>query len=125
MVTLGAGDVLCFALLALRCDGPHGNAPQRPQQCVHTRGAAQATSLPRERVKDFQNEAQRYMGGPPPQVWDRSGARAAVEGIGSGVSKMSVAEQQANGGYAAPRPPITAAEMQRQQQNLLRSNSFQ
>ena len=98
---------------------------------LHILPVAQATSLPRERVKDFQNEAQRYMGGPPPQVWDRSGARAAVEGIGSGVSKMSVVEQQQqqpqqpNGGYPGPRPPISAAEMQRQQQNLLRSNSFQ
>lgn len=73
----------------------------------------QATSLPRERVKDFQNEAQRYIGGVP-HVWDRTGARAAVEGIGSAVSKMSVVESN---GY--PRPPTAA------QQNLLRSNSFQ
>jgi hypothetical protein len=92
---------------------------------------AQATSLPRERVKDFQNEAQRYMpaaaGALPPQqqpqqVWDRSGARAAVENIGSGVSKMSVAEAAAQNGAYAARP--STAEMQRQQ-NLLRSNSFQ
>jgi hypothetical protein len=73
----------------------------------------QATSLPRERVKDFQTEAQRYV----PQVWDRQGARAAVESIGSGVGKMSVVE-----GNGYPRPPT--AEMARQQ-NLLRSNSFQ
>ena len=86
----------------------------------------QATSLPRERVKDFQNEAQRYMPGggvpaAPQPVWDRSGARAAVENIGSGVSKMSVIEAS-NGGVYGARPPT--AEMQRQQ-NLLRSNSFQ
>ena len=55
----------------------------------------QATSLPRERVKDFQNEAQRYIAGVP-QAWDRYGARAAVEGIGSQVRNMSV-QQQANG----------------------------
>ena len=57
--------------------------------------ASQATSLPRERVKDFQNEAQRYIAGVP-QAWDRYGARAAVEGIGSQVRNMSV-QQQANG----------------------------
>lgn len=53
----------------------------------------QATSLPRERVKDFQNEAQRYIAGVP-QAWDRYGARAAVEGIGSQVRNMSVQQQQ-------------------------------
>ncbi|CAK0762678.1 Mitogen-activated protein kinase 17 [Coccomyxa viridis] len=78
----------------------------------------QATSLPRERVKDFQNEAQRYIVGGAPQAWDRYGARAAVEGIGSQVRNLSV--QQQTNGY--PRPPT--AEMQRQQ-SLLRSNSFQ
>ena len=56
----------------------------------------QATSLPRERVKDFQNEAQRYIAGGAPQAWDRYGARAAVEGIGSQVRNMSV-QQQTNG----------------------------
>ncbi len=56
---------------------------------------SQATSLPRERVKDFQTEAQRYIAGVP-QAWDRYGARAAVEGIGSQVRNMSV-QQQANG----------------------------
>ncbi|BDA42491.1 Mitogen-activated protein kinase 15 [Coccomyxa sp. Obi] len=79
----------------------------------HNGNLGQATSLPRERVKDFQTEAQRYV----PQVWDRQGARAAVESIGSGVGKMSVVE-----GNGYPRPPT--AEMARQQ-NLLRSNSFQ
>jgi hypothetical protein len=90
------------------------------------RGAAraQATSLPRERVKEFQNEAQRYMGQPrggeAPQVWDRTGARAAVDNIGSGVSKMSVVE--GNGYRPPPGPPPTAEQ---KAQNLLRSNSFQ
>ena len=54
----------------------------------------QATSLPRERVKDFQNEAQRYIAGVP-QAWDRYGARAAVDGIGSQVRNMSVQQQAA------------------------------
>lgn len=83
---------------------------------------AQATSLPRERVKEFQNEAQRYMGGrgEAPPVWDRTGARAAVDNIGSGVSKMSVVE--GNGYRPPPGPPPTAEQ---KAQNLLRSNSFQ
>jgi len=95
---------------------------------VSARGGAArapATSLPRERVKEFQNEAQRYMGQPPrggeaPQVWDRTGARAAVDNIGSGVSKMSVVE--GNGYRPPPGPPPTAEQ---KAQNLLRSNSFQ
>ena len=83
---------------------------------------SQATSLPRERVKEFQNEAQRYVGrGEAPQVWDRTGARAAVDNIGSGVSKMSVVE--GNGAYRPPPGPPPTAEQKAAQ--LLRSNSFQ
>jgi len=81
----------------------------------------QATSLPRERVKEFQNEAQRYA---PGQHIPAQPSRA-VDTLGSGVRNMSVLEQQAQNGYnrmpadAMGRPPVS------QQQQLLRSNSFQ
>ncbi|KAL0041528.1 hypothetical protein WJX79_006431 [Trebouxia sp. C0005] len=81
----------------------------------------QATSLPRERVKEFQSEAQRYV---PGQHIPAQPSRA-VDTLGSGVRNMSVLEQQAHNGYnrmpadAMGRPPVS------QQQQLLRSNSFQ
>ena len=81
----------------------------------------QATSLPRERVKEFQNEAQRYA---PGQQIPAQPGRAADTGLTSGVRNMSVLEQQQNGYNRMPtdavgRPPVN------QQQQLLRSNSFQ
>ena len=80
----------------------------------------QATSLPRERVKEFQNEAQRYA---PGQQIPAQPSRA-VDSLGSGVRNMTVLEQQQNGysrmqAEALGRPPMS------QQQQLLRSNSFQ
>lgn len=81
----------------------------------------QATSLPRERVKEFQNEAQRYA---PGQQIPAQPSRAGETGLTSGVRNMSVLEQQQNGYNRMPtdamgRPPVN------QQQQLLRSNSFQ
>lgn len=80
----------------------------------------QATSLPRERVKEFQSEAQRYV--PAGQI--PAQPSRAVDTLGSGVRNMTVLEQQQNGYNRMPadamgRPPVS------QQQQLLRSNSFQ
>ena len=80
----------------------------------------QATSLPRERVKEFQSEASRYL---PGQQIPAQPSRA-VDTLGSGVRNMSVLEQAQNGynrmqADALGRPPMS------QQQQLLRSNSFQ
>lgn len=80
----------------------------------------QATSLPRERVKEFQNEAQGYA---PGQQIPAQPSRAGDAGLAPGVRNMSVLEQQ-NGYNRMPtdamgRPPVN------QQQQLLRSNSFQ
>lgn len=93
---------------------------------------SQATSLPRERVRDFQHEAQRYIaaqGGAPAA----HGSTQAVDSLGSGVRNMSVMEH--GGAYPPPMPPgqggpvpmsgVHPAHGQPAQQNLLRSNSFQ
>lgn len=83
----------------------------------------QATSLPRERVKEFQNEAQRYA---PGQQIPAQPARTTDAALTSGGRNMSVLEQQQQQNVynrmptdAMGRPPVN------QQQQLLRSNSFQ
>lgn len=96
----------------------------------------QATSLPRERVRDFQHEAQRYMAAHGPQPDSRPPTNygtQAVDSLGSGVRNMSVIEP--NGGYPPPAHPgqggampmsgVMPPHQQASQQALLRSNSFQ
>lgn len=100
---------------------------------THAHCALQATSLPRERVRDFQHEAQRYMAahaapdGRPPAAYGTQ----AVDSLGSGVRNMTVMEH--NGAYPPPAPPAQGpvpmsgvlGQPASQQQSLLRSNSFQ
>lgn len=103
-----------------------------------TGNLGQATSLPRERVREFQHEAQRYLqkqqppsymppgGAPPPTqypgppMYDQHNAqqRAAVDRLQSSVQNMTVVEN----GHRAHHP---TADMVRANQALLRSNSFQ
>lgn len=107
-----------------------GNRPQAGQNL------GQATSLPRERVRDFQHEAQRYMAAHGPQPDSRPPTNygtQAVDSLGSGVRNMSVIEP--NGGYPPPAHPgqggampmsgVMPPHQQASQQALLRSNSFQ
>ena len=82
----------------------------------------QATSLPRERVKEFQNEAQRYA---PGQHIPAQPARSGETGLTSGVRNMSVLEQQQNGYNRMPTDAMGRPPVNQQQQQLLRSNSFQ
>ena len=103
----------------------------------------QATSLPRERVRDFQHEAQRYMsaqGAGDSRAAANHGTTHAVDSLGSGVRNMSVMEQNSanatsTGGYPPPMPQnqggpmpmsgVQPSHAQNSNQNLMRSNSFQ
>ncbi len=92
-------------------------------------GLGQATSLPRERVRDFQQEASKYAGGPPPAgVAAHAGAGVVAGGPGcrpglppatSAVNELgySVKNMTVDGRHA-----MTASEYANQQ--LLRSNSY-
>ena len=110
----------------------------------------QATSLPRERVKEFQSEAQRhqptryphpqtsaassYGSVPPPapstgtanyQRGQQSSIASSrdphLEHMNSGVKNMSIGE---GNGYRAGGPPIDTRTIDQTTGQLIRSNSF-
>lgn len=123
-----------FAELEARADGSGAGAKADGRGAAGGAGTAgnglgQATSLPRERVREFQHEASKYNGKPA----HGGGHASAVHDLGAGVRNMSVVE---GGGASVPPPgvpngapprgyhhPHVAAEMASQQ--LLRSNSYQ
>ncbi len=71
---------------------------------------AQATSLPRERVPDFQSEASKYV--KPPHGEDFQG-KYGVDSLGSHVRSMTVMDHCGSGPYASY-----------QHNSIIRSNSY-
>ncbi|KAK9809717.1 hypothetical protein WJX73_009189 [Symbiochloris irregularis] len=122
-----------FAHLESAQNGQNVRRPQGQQNL------GQATSLPRERVRDFQHEAQRYMQANAPTDGHGAplsqGTTQAVDSLGSGVRNMSVMEHGGAAGYPPPAPgagggpvPMSGVHQphaQTSQGTLLRSNSFQ
>lgn len=102
-------------------EGSAGGGYGAPGAAGGRNNLGQATSLPRERVKEFQSEASRYL---PGQQIPAQPSRA-VDNLGSGVRNMSVLEQAQNGYNRMAADGLGRPPMMQQQQQLLRSNSFQ